>query len=35
MSDALSVEFTDCNLGGYVDVPTSISEKDHIFGQDK
>jgi polygalacturonase len=31
MSDALNVEFTDCNLGGYVDVPTIISDKDKIF----
>jgi hypothetical protein len=31
MSDAQSVEFTDCNLGGYVDTPTQVTDKDNIF----
>jgi polygalacturonase len=34
MSAAVGVSFTDCNLGGYVDVPTVITDKDGIFQQD-
>jgi hypothetical protein len=35
MSAAEGITFTDCNLGGYVDVPTVITDKDGIFQQDK
>jgi polygalacturonase len=31
MSDTQKAEFTDCNLGGYVDTPTQVSDKDGIF----
>jgi polygalacturonase len=34
MSDAIGTQFTDCNLGGYVDTPTQITDKDGIFKQD-
>jgi polygalacturonase len=35
MSATAEVLFTDCNLGGYVDVPTVITDNDGIFQQDK
>jgi polygalacturonase len=35
MSDAKAITLTDCNLGGYVDVPTQITKTDKIFDGDK
>lgn len=35
MSDAISIDFTDCNLGGYAGIPTQVSAKDGIFAGDK
>jgi polygalacturonase len=34
MSQAHDILFSDCNLGGYVDVPTVITESDAIFAND-
>lgn len=35
MPDAISIDFTNCNQGGYAGIPTQVSAKEGIFAGDK